>query len=92
MVPCIGHQNLVLAVASHVPGVHELSIGRALLAELEYELSLHGKDLHPVVVLVGHNKPAHAVQADAGRSVKLAWPGAFRAKLAVQRPFPAKEK
>ena len=92
MVPCIGHQNLVLAVASYVPGVHELSIGRALLAELEHELSLHGEDLHPVVVLVRHNEPAHAVQADAGRSVKLAWPGAFRAKLAVQRPFPAKEK
>ena len=92
MVPCIGHQNLILAVAGHVPGVHELSIGRALLAELEHELALHGEDLHPVVVLVRHNEPPHAVQADAGRSVELAWPGALCAKLAVQSSVPAKEK
>ena len=92
MVPGIGYQNLILAVASHVPGVHELAISRALLAELEHELALHGEDLHPVVVLVRDNEPAHAVQTDAGRSVKLAWPGALRTKFAVQSPVPAKEK
>ena len=92
MVPGIGHQDLILAVAGHVPGVHELSIGRALLTELEHELSLLREDLHPVVVLVRHNEPAHAVQTDAGRSVKLAWPGALRAKLAVQSSVPAKKR
>ena len=83
MVPCIGHENLILAVAGHVPGIHELPIGRALLAELDEELALHGEDLHPVVVLVRHNQPAQAVQTDAGRSVELARSGALRAELAV---------
>ena len=92
MVPCIRHQNLILAVASHVPRIHELSIARALLAELEQELSVHREDLHPVVVLVRHDESAHVVQTHAGRSVKLAWPGALRTKLVLERSVPAKEK
>ena len=92
MVPRIGHENLILAVAGHVPGIHELSIGRALLTELEEELAIHGEDLHPVVVLVRHNQPAQAVQADAGRAVELAGSGALRTKLAVQSSVPAIEK
>ena len=92
MVPRIGHENLILAVAGHVPGIHELSIGRALLTELEEELAVHGEDLHPVVVLVRHNQPAQAVQADAGRAVELAGSGALRTKLAVQSSVPANEK
>ena len=83
MVPCIGHENLILAVAGHVPGIHELPITRALLAELINKLSPHREDLHPVVVLVSHDEPAHAVQTDASRSVKLAIPGALSAKLVV---------
>ena len=92
MVPSVGHQNLILAVAGHVPGVHQLSIGRALLAELEYELSLHGKDLHPVVVLVRDDQSAQAVQTDTGRSVELSVPASLCAKLAVESSVPANEK
>ena len=91
MVPRIGHENLILAVAGHVPGIHELSIGRALLTELEEELAVHGEDLHPVVVLVGHNKPSDAVQANTGWSVELARPCALRAKLTVECPVPETE-
>ena len=39
VVPRVRHQDLVLGVAGHVPGVEELAVPGALLAELEDEIS-----------------------------------------------------
>ena len=39
VVPCIRYQDLVLAIASHVPRIEELSITRPLLSKLENKFS-----------------------------------------------------
>ena len=83
---------MILAVTSHVPGIHELSIGRAFLSKLQEELSLQSEDLHPVVVLVRDDQSAQAVQTDTGRSVELSVSASLRAKLAVESSVPTNEK
>ena len=92
MISCVGDENLILAVTSHVPRVHKLAVSRALLSKLQQKLSLLSEDLHPVVVLVRDDQSAQAVQTDTGRSVELSVSVSLCAKLAVESSVPANEK
>ena len=90
MISCVGDENLILAVTSHVPRVHKLAVSRALLSKLQQKLSLLSEDLHPVVVLVRDDQPAQTVQTDACWSVELPRSGALCSELAVECSVPWK--
>ena len=72
VVPGVGDEDLVEAVAGHVPRVVELADLGAALAEGVQELAGDGEDLDAVVILVGDDDAVLAVAAHARRAVELA--------------------
>ena len=39
VVPCVGHEDLILAVAGNIPWIHKLTSRGSLLSELENKLA-----------------------------------------------------
>ena len=72
VIPGVRDEDLVDAVAGHVPRVVELPDLGTALAKGVQEFAGYGEDLDAVVVLVGHDDAVFAVAAHARRPVELA--------------------
>lgn len=81
VVPGVRDDDLSVGVGGHVPGVIELSVAAALLAEGEQESAVDLEYLDAVVVLISDNHSVLVVDGYACWTVKLAGAGALRAEL-----------